>query len=336
MGRAHTLGTVPPAVTVVVPVLNDAEGLPRVVASVLDQEVQGFLEVLLCVGPSDDGTREVAERLAAECGPVRVLTNPGGTIPAALNLGLAAASGDVLVRVDARTVLPAGYVATAIETLESTGAANVGAIQHPHGHGLMQVAIAAAMRHFLGSGGASYRREAAPRHVDTGFLGVFEVERLRTVGGWDERFLRNEDAELNLRLATLGGVWLDPRLVVRYEPRSSLRGLARQYFDYGWWRRVTMRKHRNSIALRQAAAPLLVMTLLSSMLATLIWPWALLVVVGYVAVLVAGSLLGGSSDANPLLVAAAMGVMHLSWGSGFLASSLFGPRIAGDGDLASS
>lgn len=321
---------VPSAVTVVIPVRDDADGLPRAVASVLRQHHPGDLEVLLVVGPSEDATEAVADRLAAEHDRVRVIENPTGTIPAALNLGLAAATGEILVRVDARAELPPDYIAHAVETLEATGAANVGAVQVPVGRTPVQRAIAAAMASRAGSGGVAYRRATRPQRVDTGFLGVFDVERLRAAGGWDGRFLRNEDAELNLRLAAHGGVWLDPRLVVHYAPRSTLTGLARQYFDYGWWRRATVAKHPGSLALRQIAAPLLVVFLVLALLLALVWPATLLVVAAYLVLLLAAAFAADRDDANPVLVAAALGVIHLCWGTGFLLSSLRTPGLVPD------
>lgn len=284
--------------------------------------------MLVCVGPSDDKTQEVAAELARENAAVEVLDNPAGGIADALNLGLTAARAEILVRVDARCRLPEHYVATALASMAATGAANIGAVQVPTGHTPMQRAIAGAMTHTLGSGGAAYRVGGTLRQAETAFLGVFRTDALRSVGGWDVDFARNEDAELNQRLITAGHeVWLDPELRVEYEPRSSLRALARQYFDYGWWRRRTAARHR-TMQLRQLAAPVVVIALSGAfVLGATVSPVFLIVPASYAMVLVGGAATadGPLRASERVRVAGALATMHLAWGSGFLASLIRGP-----------
>jgi len=319
-------------VSVVIPVRNDADGLPAAVASVLAQRDVEPAEIWLAVGPSEDGTEAVARDLAKRHPEVTVLENHPGGIADGLNLGLAAAGAEVLVRLDARCTLPEDFVRTALATMAETGAANVGAVQVPVGTTPMQRAIAAAMRHPLGSGGAAYRRGARKQQVETAFLGVFRCDALRSVGGWDVRFARNEDAELNLRLRAAGHeVWLDPALRVEYGPRQSLRTLARQFFDYGWWRRRTAARH-GAVQLRQLAAPLLVAgSAVAVGLAIAVSPVFLVAPGGYLVVVLAGAATaeGVNTIAGRLRVAAALATMHAAWGAGFIASSVRGPWSIG-------
>lgn len=309
-----------PLISVVIPVRNNAADLPDAVASaVLQPSVH---EIVLCVGPSRDDSLQVARQLGLDDGRVVVVENEHGGIPQALNLGLRAATGERLLRLDAHSVLPPDYVENAIETQGATGAANVGAVQRPVGKTLVERAIAAAMSSRAGSGGADYRASEMSKPVDTAFLGFFDIEALRSIGGWDEDFARNEDAELNLRLAAAGHqVWLDPRLVVEYRPRASLRKLASQYFHYGWWRLRTIRKHPGSARMRQMAAPVIVLGVAGAAVGLTITTWALVVPGAYVcAVLVAGLATDGSLIQR-LLTGAALGTMHMSWGTGFLLSA---------------
>jgi len=308
---------------VVIPVRNDAQGLPQAVSSILSQRGPFDLEVFLCVGPSTDGTHRVADELATKHAQVHVLENPAGGIPQALNLGLAKASGKILARVDARCLLPDGYLERALQTLHETQAANVGARQVPVGRTSVERSIAAAMGHRFGSGGANYRHSDQVLQVDTAFLGVFDVARLRGIEGWDERFERNEDAEINVRLADVGGVWLDPELAVEYRPRPSLKGLARQYFDYGWWRMRTVAKHPGSLAPRQLAAPAILVGSavgLAGGVAGARWLLALPTAYAGAVASVALSSREQLSVSERGVMAGALAAMHLSWGSGFLAS----------------
>jgi len=321
---ALRLAIVTGQVSVVIPARNDAAGLPRAVQTSLAQVGGHVVEVLICVGPSVDDTEAVARQLAEKHDRVHVLQNIDGGISAGLNIGLAAATAKVFVRVDARCSLAANYVDHALETMNATGAANVGAVQVPVGSSPMQKSIARAMAHVVGSGAAAYRQGREQRDVETAFLGVYDVDALRAIGGWDTGFARNEDAELNHRLRVAGNrIVLDPRLRVDYEPRATLRGLARQYYDYGWWRRRMIAKHR-SWQLRQLAAPVIVLGLLASgALAVVLTRWFLVVPAAYVILLAAvGAALGERPTiGDRFRVPLALATMHCSWGTGFLVST---------------
>ena len=178
----------------------------------------------------------------------------------------------------------------------------------------------------LGHGGASYRSGARGGPVDTVYLGTFRADALHAVGGYDERFTTNQDAELNERIRRAGGtVWLDPTLAVTYLPRTRLRALARQFRGYGRGRAMTARRHPGSLGRRQLAAPTLVLGLLGALSAL---PWTsvplALWAAGYGSLLILGTLLeGGDARRWFPVTAAALAVMHLSWGAGFLTA----PRL---------
>lgn len=309
-------------VATITPVRNDGADLPTAVASILRQAE--VTEIVLAVGPSNDQSLAIAEQLASADERIVVIESPTGRTADALNLAIAASEAEVIVRVDARAVLPPHYVEHALETLRATGAGNVGAAQNPVGNTRVERAIANAMRSPAGSGGVAYRGAGSARRVDTAWLGAFRREALDEVGGYDERFIRNQDAELNIRLNKAGHeVWFDPRLIVDYRPRPTLRTLARQYFEYGRWRFRTIKKHPDSAKLRQMAAPAIVVGLAVSLVLALVWSPLFWVIPGaYVAAVIIVGLLSSGSLVERLLTGAALCTMHLSWGTGFLLSAL--------------
>ncbi len=310
-----------PSVSVVIPARDSAATLAAAVDSALAQATPGELEVVIAVGPSADATETLAGELAAADTRVRWVANPAGVTPAALNRAIAASHGEVVVRLDAHARLEPGYVATAIEVLRDTGAANVGGTQRPVAEAGFARAVAAAMRSPAGAGGAAYRTGTVPADVETVYLGVFRREALEAVGGFDERLVRNQDYELNHRLRQAGWrVRFDPRLAVDYRPRGSVRALARQYHDYGTWKRVVLREHPGSVKLRQLVPPALVAALLVTALIGLAgpwWPFGLLVA-GYVLGLAVAGVHAGGARPLGLATAVALGTMHLAWGTGFL------------------
>ena len=314
-----------PAVSVVMPVGDeDPAAVAEALAAIRAQDHDGEIEVVVADAFAAPGVRAVAERAGA-----RVVANPLGNAAAGLNAAIAAASHAVVVRCDARCVLPPDYVRRAVAALARTGAANVGGMLRACGRTPFERAVASAMGCWLGSGGARYRRGGAEGPVDTVFLGVFRREAVAAAGGFDEGLERNQDYELNWRLRAAGEtVWFDPGLAVGYRPRGSVAALARQYFDFGRWKRVVLRRHPASVCPRQLAAPVLVLALGGALGLAAVSGWvgeadravgALALPAVYAMALALGSAHAAWRDRGGAgRVAVALGTMHLAWGAGFL------------------
>lgn len=322
-----------PPISVIMPVLNEERHLAASVRRIVEQRYPGALEVILAVGPSSDRTELVAAELAAAHSEVRVVPNPTGKTPAALNAAIAESKYDILVRVDGHGELGADYLTTAVSTLLDTGAANVGGVMDAQGTTPLEEAIAVAYNSRLGLGGSSFHLRKSPAGpAQTVFLGVFDKAKLLAVGGFDETMYRAQDWELNYRLTQAGElIWFTPDLSVTYRPRSSLRALARQMYHTGAWRREVIERYPETANPRYLAPPIAVASVLAGSVAgiaglfatgrvravaTLGW----LAPLGYLAGVLAGiSLLRqpmsrGARARLPLVLA----VIHGAWGLGFL------------------
>ena len=308
-----------PDVAVVIPVRNGEATLADAVASVLAQELDGTLEVCIAVGPSNDRTREVADGLADADRRVSVVDNPAGVTPAGLNAAIRATSAPVVARVDGHAVLPAGYLARAVAVLDRTGAVNVGGVQEPWGQTPFEEAVGRAMASRFGSGDARFHHGGPEGAVDTVYLGVFQRAALEAVGLFDEALVRNQDYELNWRLREAGGtVWFDPDLRVSYRPRGTLGALARQFFEYGQWKRVVVGRHPRSLRWRQVVPPVATLGVAVGLVAGVWWSPALVIPAAYLAAVVSASLVTGRRPATMLRLLAVYPTLHLSWGVGFL------------------
>jgi len=298
----------PPTVSVCIPTLNEEAHIEDCLRAIEHQTYPNIVEVFVIDGGSTDRTRELA---AAHAGVV-VLDNPRRIQAAALNIGLARASGEIFVRVDAHCVVAPDYVARCVEALARTDAAVVGGMMVPRAQGGLQRGIAEAMASRLGAGPARFHVGGPPGWVDTVYLGAFRTSLGRCLGGYDERVLVNEDAEFAFRASRCGGVWFDPSIRATYRPRPGLRALARQFHRYGRGRARTVVKHPASLRPRQLVAPALLVGLLSPKRRTVATAYA---------VLVAGRAIeaarrGGDVAAG---VALALPTMHVSWATGFVA-----------------
>jgi succinoglycan biosynthesis protein ExoA len=315
-------------VSVVMPVRNEAAGIEGALDSVLEQELDGSLEVVVADGRSTDGTAEILASRAGADERIRVVDNPARGIPQGLNAALAAARGRYLVRLDGHSTMEPSYVRGLVRHLRSGSCEAVGGRVEAVGRGPFGRAVAAAHGSRFGIGNASHHYRASPGFIDHVSFGAYETERLRALGGWDERFARNEDYELNFRFRAAGGrILLDPSVRSLWRVRETITGLARQYFDYGFWRLRTLAAHPSSLSVRWLVPPALVLSLLAG--AALAWTtpglvFLAAVVLAYALFLMVGAL-GLGHRIGPRLVAhalVALAVMHLSWGAGFLASAV--------------
>ena len=194
-----------PAISVILPVLNEEPHLDESVSAILSQDYQGIFEVILALGPSQDRTNEIANALAARDNRVKLVSNPTGKTAVGLNLAIASSQSSVIVRVDGHAKIPNNYLSLAIKILRETGAVNVGGVMAAEGISKFEKAVARAMRSPLGVGASRFHTGGDAGEVDTVYLGAFRREAIVAAGGFDERYTRAQDRELNHRLRKNGG-----------------------------------------------------------------------------------------------------------------------------------
>ncbi len=272
------------------------------------QSYPAIVETLVVDGGADDGTQAMA---AAHPG-VTVLDNPGRIQSAALNIGIDAAVGEVLVRVDGHCVIADDYVERCVAALDESGAAMVGGGMTPVAHGAIQEGIADAMASRFGAGPARFHTGGEAGWVDTVYLGAYRRDVVREVGGYATDVGVNEDSELAHRMSAHGGIWFDPAIRSVYEPRSSLRALARQFYRYGRSRAATAKRHPGSVKPRQLVAPAL-------LVAIVVLPRRRWTLGAYAAGVIAATAIdGGPGPTRRAVYLLALPIMHLCWGVGFL------------------
>jgi len=206
------------------------------------------MEVLIADGLSEDGTRDVIAEFQTKHPDlqVHVLENPNRIIPAALNVGIAAAQGEYILRMDAHAIPRPDYVARCVEVLQARQAENVGGVWEiqPQNESWIARSIAAAAAHPIAVGDAGYRIGSQAGYVDTVPFGAFRRELIERIGLFDERLLTNEDYEFNTRIRQSGGrIWLDPQIRSVYFARGSLSDLAKQYWRYGYWKAQMLKRY---------------------------------------------------------------------------------------------
>ncbi|MFY8050662.1 MAG: glycosyltransferase, partial [Aquiluna sp.] len=284
---------------------------------VFAQAAPGKTELILAIAPSIDKTRAIAEELQSKFKNLKIIDNSSGDTASGLNLAIAAASYDVVVRVDAHSQLTENYLTTALEVLSETGAANVGGRMHAVGVSPLQQAVAFGYNNRVGLGGGSFHVGGKAGAVETVYLGVFQKSWLQKVGGFDPKWVRGQDWELNQRIRSAGGVvWFDPRLVVNYFPRSSLSALARQFYQTGVWRGALTRQAPFQSSIRYWIPPLFVVAALFG------FPlWLYLLFIG----LIAFNALELPNGVK-LRVLLVLPTMHFSWGIGFWVGLIRGAK----------
>jgi succinoglycan biosynthesis protein ExoA len=320
------------------PVRNEEHHLAESVTRVLEQEYDGEFEIVLAVGPSRDRTEEIAWQLAAADPRVTVVRNASGKIASAMNAAIKAARHEVITRIDGHAMLPDGYLTTAVRTLVETGAADVGGVMAAEGITPFQQAVAWCMTSPVGMGAAANHTGGDAGPADTVYLGVYRRDAIERAGGYDETMIVAEDWELNYRIRAGGGlIWFTPELQVTYRPRATLYTLAHQHFRYGRWRRVVARRYPETVNKRYLAAPVMTAATIAGAVLGVIGAvgWAVdgpqyVTYLAFGLVLPAGYIVGATGAAVllarelPPLVRArvplVLGIMHMTWGLGFLTS----------------
>jgi succinoglycan biosynthesis protein ExoA len=318
------------SIAFVVATLNEEKAIHGCVRSLLDQEYPPEkIEVVIVDGGSTDRTRAIVSGLAASDARVKLADNPRRIAATAFNIGIAATTSDVVSLVSAHSTTDPDYARILDDAFHRSGASLVGGRSRAAtdvAAGPMAEAIVRATTSPLGQGPAHHRYSDRPGWVDTAFPGAYRRELLVELGGFDESLVRNQDDELNLRARLAGHrMWYEPCLRSNYQPRLTLRALWRQYYQYGWWRWATVRKHGRVASARHLVPAALVAGLAVGPLVAVVAPQRRLVAtawVGGLATWLAVLLIAGwrERDSRPAVAArvpTVVACLHLSYGCGF-------------------
>jgi succinoglycan biosynthesis protein ExoA len=239
-------------VSVIVPCRNEIRHIRAFLDSVVHQEPgQINLEVLIADGMSDDGTRQVLGEFEKRFASIRILDNPARIVSTGLNRAIHEDRGEIIIRMDAHTQYATNYVRSCVEVLNETNAENVGGPALTRADGFVAQAIAYAFHTPFASGGARFRDPGYEGPVDTVPYGCWRKSTLERLGMFDEKQVRCQDDELNRRIVSSGGtVWQSTKIISWYRPRTTLPTLARQYFQYGFWKVAVIRQHRRFASCR--------------------------------------------------------------------------------------
>jgi glycosyltransferase involved in cell wall biosynthesis len=329
----------PPA-TVIVPCRNEARYISACLDSILATAYPlDRVEILVVDGQSTDGTRKIVADYAEKHPSIRLLDNPQRVVPTALNIGVQAATGEVIARMDAHVVYPPEYLPRLVLGLLEHHADNVGGciVTLPADGTATAQAIAIALSHPFGVGNSRFRIGAPKaRLVDAVPFGCYPRDVFTRIGMFDEEMIRNQDDEFSARIIQRGGrVMLLPDVVSYYYARGSFGQLGRMFYQYGAFKPLAARKAGRIMTVRQVIPGAFVATLGAAILGAFFWPWA-----AVAAAIIAGTYAIGILTCAlrvarthglrcAVAIAGAFPVLHMSYGAGFLrglSDGLFGHR----------
>ena len=259
-------------VSFIMPVRNEEEYIRVSLQSLVDQSYPaGECEIIVVDGRSSDRTREIIEEIREKNPQVLCLDNPAGIVPTAMNIGIRAARGEVIIRADGHNIYPADYTANCVKCLLKTGADNVGGpwLTVPADRSFGATLVAAILSSPFGVGNSKFRTSREEGFVDTVPFGAFRKAIFDRVGMYNEQLVRNQDNELNARIRSAGGkIYLTPALTTRHCPVKTFPAFLKYAFKTSRWHFFTLRENRRSMSLRHLAPAMFLMFLVVLLLAS--------------------------------------------------------------------
>jgi glycosyltransferase involved in cell wall biosynthesis len=319
-----------PRISIIVPCYNEAGFIKKLLENIIEQDYpRKKSEVYIVDGMSTDGTREIIAGFISEYPFIHFLDNERRYVPFALNKGILASTGEVIVRLDAHSEYPHDYVSRLVTQLYRLNADNVGGawITLPGDAKVKSLAIATAMASPFGVGNAHYRLTMNEiREVDTVPFGCFRREVFERTGLFDEDLIRNQDDTYNAKLKKNGGkIFLIPDIKIRYYARTSVTSTIKMFYQYGLFKPLGNRKTSRPATLRQLIPPGFVLFTILSLISGLFYKFALLAGISVLALYLIIDLIFASSISVKNNRSALLAylpwlffLIHISYGIGYL------------------
>lgn len=304
-------------ISVICPTFNEEENIKNVLEFFVSSSFPRK-ELLIIDGKSDDGTQQIVQDYAKRYDNIRLLQNKKKYVPFALNVGIKNSSGDPIIRLDAHTEYSKDYFEKILETFEETGADIVGGPMRAEGKSEFQRAVAYCTSTKFGIGDSKIHNERYKGESDHVYLGAWKRKIFDEIGYFDERLYRNQDDEFHYRAKSLGKrIYLNPEIRSFYYPRSNINSLIKQYFQYGLFKPLVVKKIKSEIKLRHIIPSVFVLYLLLIPLAiiNLLYLSPLII---YIITDMLFSILNRNSLWNKMISLIVFPILHICYGIGFL------------------
>ncbi len=252
-------------VSIIIPCRNEERFIETVLNNILKQNYQQeLMEIFIVDGNSTDKTAEIVNAFSISHKNFILLNNPNQTVPYALNLAISKCKGEIIVRLDAHSYYAVDYISKIVETFENTDADITGGPMRAEGKTTFQKSVAYCTSTKMGVGDSSFHDENAKGYVDSVYLGAWKRELFYDVGLFDVRMKRNQDDEFHYRAKSKGKkIYLNPEIRSIYYPRSNVKKLFIQYFQYGLYKPLVLKKVKSEMKLRHLIPAALVFYILS-------------------------------------------------------------------------
>jgi cellulose synthase/poly-beta-1,6-N-acetylglucosamine synthase-like glycosyltransferase len=255
-----------PLVSVIIPCRNEEKYIIRVLEQIRNQDYEGPVEIIVVDALSIDNTKNLVERFIQKYSntDIKLLSNKKIYIPSGLNLGIRAAKGEIIIRMDGHSIPYSDYIKNGVQTILHKNYEVVGGIckTKPGSDNRIARLIAVALSHPFGVGDSHFRllnKNVKPKFVDTVPFGCFKKSLWQTLRGYNENLIVNEDYDFNYRVRENGGkVYLNPKMISEYYTRDSLIGLIRQFYRYGKWKFKMLKYNPKSLRWRHVVPPIFV------------------------------------------------------------------------------
>jgi cellulose synthase/poly-beta-1,6-N-acetylglucosamine synthase-like glycosyltransferase len=313
-----------PNVSVIIPCRNEERYISQCVDSIIKQVYGGKVEVIIVDGVSDDNTLSIIGELTEGNSNIKLVTNIEKTTPQAMNLGLKAASYDLILRIDAHAIALPNFIQNNVETLfESDEVMCAGGKIINIYENKISYSIGMAMSSIFGVGNATFRVGGEKKFVDTLAFGIYRKEVFDKIGGFDEDLIRNQDDDLNFRLTKEGyKILYNPEIQSEYYVRGSLKKLYKQYYQYGYWKVYVNKKHKTVTSIRQLVPLFFVLGLFLGVFLSILTPifWYLFLggICFYSLLACVFAYKSSKKTSEILRIARIFPILHFSYGFGYL------------------
>lgn len=316
-----------PKVTVIAPCRNEAGFIEKSIRTIFENDYPDELvELLIIDGMSTDGTREIVRKMVEQDKRIRLLDNPRKIVPSAMNIGIKAARGEYIIRIDCHSAFAPDYISKCIEVSQRTGADNVGGYLTtlPGADTAAANAIAKATSSKFGIGNSMFRLSGPEQEVDAVPFGTYRKALFDKIGLYDERLVRNQDIELNFRIRKNGGrIIISPEIKLSYYNRATYTGLWQQSFNNGLWNPYTLWLTGGNLALRHFIPTFFVLGLITFTVGALFWWPVKWMLAGYALLYLSAAIISSikstrRTKTSAILVLWAYIVLHIAYGLGSL------------------